>query len=141
MTRRPRREWKSFSCDFRCSVRLLMRSLRTATCTSGEPVSLGFLAYSWMTACLRSAVIDIVNPLRLLKVQHAYRTKIAALETRQRHRLAARHGTHQTAAFEMADALQILAAEQAHRLAATQAVRLGIGQGQGRDVVQRGLDR
>src|SRR5690606_14453026 len=36
-----------------------MRSERIATCTSGEPVSPFLVAYSEMSAVLRSAVIDI----------------------------------------------------------------------------------
>src|SRR5690349_926090 len=36
-----------------------MRSDRIATWTSGEPVSFGLVAYSWIRAVLRSAVIDI----------------------------------------------------------------------------------
>src|SRR5690606_37292234 len=54
-----RREWLSFLWPLKCSVRLAMRSERMATCTSGEPVSVGLVAYSLMRAALRSAVIDI----------------------------------------------------------------------------------
>src|SRR5208282_2526966 len=35
-----------------------MRSLRIATWTSGDPVLPSLVAYSMMSACLRSAVID-----------------------------------------------------------------------------------
>src|SRR5260370_16903612 len=59
MTRSPRREWKSLRWVPRWSVRLRMRSDRIATCTSGDPVSPDLTAYSPMSACLRSAVIDI----------------------------------------------------------------------------------
>src|ERR1700722_13701353 len=44
-----------------------MRSVRIATCTSGEPVSPDFKAYSFTSACLRSTVIDIGLPFRLEK--------------------------------------------------------------------------
>ena len=37
--RRPRREWLSCLCSRRCSVRVLIRAVRTAIWTSGEPVS------------------------------------------------------------------------------------------------------
>ena len=40
-----------------------MRSLRIATCTSGDPVSAALVAYSEMSVCLRSAVIDIGSSL------------------------------------------------------------------------------
>ena len=40
----PRREWLSLTWVLKCSVRLLMRSDRIATCTSGDPVSPGLLA-------------------------------------------------------------------------------------------------
>ena len=119
-----------------------MRSLSKATWTSGEPVSFGIVAYSLMTACLRSLCGNRHRQsFRFLKIQHAYRSEIASLEPCERDRLTAGHRTHDGTAFEMADAFQILPAQQANRLTATQAVCLGIGQGQGRDVVQRGLDR
>src|SRR5215467_10069568 len=51
------------TCVLKCSVRLLMRSGRIPTCTSGDPVSPAFLACALMTSDLRSAVIDIVNDL------------------------------------------------------------------------------
>src|SRR5215468_10642426 len=59
MTRRPRLEWKSFLWVERWFVRLRIRSLRMATWTSAEPVSPSLAPYSVMSACLRSAVIDI----------------------------------------------------------------------------------
>src|SRR4051794_18166387 len=46
-----------------------MRSVRIATCTSGEPVSLLPCACSLISACLRSAVIDIVSLLFFSKVE------------------------------------------------------------------------
>ena len=42
----PRREWLSFTWVLKCSVRLVMRSDRIATWTSGEPVSPALVAYS-----------------------------------------------------------------------------------------------
>src|SRR5579875_116390 len=59
MTRRPRREWKSFVWVARCSVSFWMRSLRMATWTSGEPVSPSLRAYWEMISCLRATLIDI----------------------------------------------------------------------------------
>src|SRR5579862_3264430 len=81
MTRSPRREWKSFLWVARWSVRLRMRSERIATCTSGEPVSPGFVAYSPMSVCLRSAVIDI--GFVPSTIDDAHRPKTAILDPRQ----------------------------------------------------------
>ncbi len=50
----PRRLWKSFGCDRRCSVNWLIRSVSIATCTSGEPVSLPCVRCASITSCLRS---------------------------------------------------------------------------------------
>src|SRR5437870_12773380 len=82
MTKSPRREWKSFLCVPRWSVRLRMRSDRTATCTSGEPVSPDLVAYSPMSVCLRSAVIDI--GLCPSTIDDANRPELAPLDPRQR---------------------------------------------------------
>src|SRR5579862_2159941 len=81
MTSRPRREWKSFLWVPRWSVRLRMRSDRIATCTSGEPVSPAFIAYSPMSACLRSGVIDI--GLCPSTIDDAHRLEAAGLDPRQ----------------------------------------------------------
>src|SRR6516165_3622166 len=42
-----------------------MRSERTATCTSGDPVSPALVAYVLITSALRSGVIDIGYPFLL----------------------------------------------------------------------------
>src|SRR5262249_22800140 len=42
-----------------------MRSERTATCTSGDPVSPDLVAYVLMTSALRAGVIDIGFPFSL----------------------------------------------------------------------------
>src|SRR6266446_10218099 len=81
MTNSPRREWKSLRWVERWSVRLRMRSDRIATCTSGEPVSPGLTAYSPMSVCLRSAVIDI--GLVPSTIDDAHRPKRAVLDPRQ----------------------------------------------------------
>src|SRR5215831_11205943 len=82
MTRSPRREWKSFLCVDKWSVRLRMRSLRIATWTSGDPVSPSFVAYSVMSACLRSAVID--TDLILSTINDSYRPEAAVFNLRER---------------------------------------------------------
>src|SRR6266852_5356922 len=58
----PRREWWSFVCCLKWSVRLLIRSVRSAICTSGEPVS-----PSWVRNCsirffFRSTASGIEGP-------------------------------------------------------------------------------
>src|SRR5437867_2003058 len=82
MTSSPRREWKSFLCVPRWSVRLRMRSDRIATWTSGEPVSPGFIAYSPISVVLRSAVIDI--GFVPSTIDDAHRMQHAVLDPRQR---------------------------------------------------------
>src|SRR5271155_2591485 len=81
MTSNPRRERKSFLCVPRWSVRLRIRSERIATCPSGEPVSLVFTAYSPMSVCLRSAVIDIVAFPS--KIDHPHRQQTPDFDPRQ----------------------------------------------------------
>jgi len=48
------------TCVLKCSVRLVIRSDNSATCTSGEPVSPDFTEYDLITSALRAVVIDIV---------------------------------------------------------------------------------
>src|SRR5262245_21778882 len=57
---RPRRDAWSFLFARMCSVRLLIRSVRSATCTSGEPLSLSARRWVAMIWVLRSFVIDMV---------------------------------------------------------------------------------
>src|SRR5262247_569858 len=100
MTSRPRREWKSFSCVCRCSVRFLMRSDSNATCTSGAPVFLPPSPYSLISSCLRSAVIDI-GFLLVLEVQHPHRDQLAGLEPSQGHEPALRHSADHAAGSKL----------------------------------------
>ena len=64
-----------------------MRSLRMATCTSGEPVSSLLVANSLMSDCFRSAVIDIQYSVSS-QVEHAHRANFGAGYPDQRHRFA-----------------------------------------------------
>src|SRR5829696_7134608 len=57
--RRPRRLWWSFLCDLRCPVRWLMRSVRIAICTSGEPVSVSWRRYSPIVAALSGIAVAL----------------------------------------------------------------------------------
>ena len=50
----PRREWLSFGKLRRCSVSDLIRSVRSAICTSGDPVSPSCVAYSSTIALFAS---------------------------------------------------------------------------------------
>src|SRR6185312_16352812 len=140
MTSRPRREWKSLRCVARWSVRLRMRSLRIAICTSGEPVSPSLRAYSLTSSCLRASVIDI-GSLLISKIQHAHRPESSRRNLGERHQLAAGGGANHCAVAELIDARLIGGAQQRHGLTATQAEGFDFRQGQSRDVVQRGLDR
>ena len=56
----PRREWKSLTCDLKCSVSWLMRSVRSAICTSGEPVSPCLRWYSVRIRALSAVVTDML---------------------------------------------------------------------------------
>src|ERR1700742_1661595 len=141
MTSRPRREWKSFSWLCRCSVRFLIRSLKMATWTSGEPVSLLPLAYSLMTSDFRSEVIDIGFSFRESEVHHAHRTELARFETGQSDEPAFGHGANHVAGGEPPNTVAVESVEKSNRLPGPKAYRLGGRQGQCRDVVQRGLDR
>src|SRR3546814_11107777 len=60
-----------------------MRSVRIATCTSGEPVSPSWRECSLMSSCLRSAVIDIVI-LSKLEVKSAHDPDISVRNLHQR---------------------------------------------------------
>src|SRR5215217_5091789 len=53
---RPRREWWSFLCSRRCSVRWLMRAVSRATWTSVDPVSLSPLPWRATISCFCSTV-------------------------------------------------------------------------------------
>src|SRR6266853_1604295 len=102
MTRSPRREWKSFLWVPRWSVRLRMRSDRIATCTSGEPVSPDLTAYSPMSVCLRSAVIDI--GLVPSTDDNAQRPKNAGFDPRQRNDAPLQPGADHRAIADIAGA-------------------------------------
>src|SRR5829696_2181002 len=52
----PRREWWSFLCSRRCSVRWLMRAVSRATWTSVDPVSLSPLPWRATISCFCSTV-------------------------------------------------------------------------------------
>src|ERR1700742_4234978 len=69
MRRRPRREWWSFTWVLKCSVRYVIRSVRSAICTSGDPVS-----WSWVRN-----LVTISDFLWLFRVMltHGRRARLA----------------------------------------------------------------
>src|SRR5260370_36766264 len=140
MTRRPRREWKSLLCVARCSVRFLMRSLRTATCTSGEPVSPSLRAYSLMTSCLRGSAIDI-GSLLCLKVQDTHRTKRAVCDLRERHQLGAAGGADALAVAKLQHEGPIDGSEREDGRAPPQTGRSGLRQRRAAQDVRARLTR
>src|ERR1700693_750588 len=139
MTRSPRREWKSFLWVARWSVRLRMRSDRIATCTSGEPVSPGLTAYSPMSVCLRSAVIDI--GLVPSTIDDAHRPQSAILDARQGDKKLIVPRPDDRAVGDVVEVRAFARIERRHPLAVTQSNCFFCRQGEGRDVVQRRLDR
>src|SRR4029453_4959046 len=108
-----------------------MRSVRIATCTSGEPVSLLPRACSLISAVLRSAVIDIVSLLFFSKVEPP--DDLQAVGRSFHHRdgtsSLARKGTPR------------LGGETDEPLPLTKHLGLAASDGEGRDVVQRRFKR
>src|SRR5436305_10855655 len=108
-----------------------MRSVRIATCTSGEPVSLLPCACSLISACLRSAVIDIGSLLFLSKVEPPDDPEAVGR------------------GFDQSDRTSVLCRQLKPRLCGetgkplpmTEQLGLAGGDGEGRDVVQRRLKR
>src|SRR5437762_49123 len=58
----PRREWWSLVCCLKWSVRPLMRSVRSAICTSGEPVSPSWVRNCSIRLFFRSTASGIEGP-------------------------------------------------------------------------------
>src|SRR4029077_1808150 len=122
----------------RRSVRVRIRSARIATWTSGDPVSPCLTAYSPMSACLRSGVIDIVIPST---IDDANWPKMAALNPRQRDEKPIEPGTDDSSLVDAGQPLPFAFGLRRDPLSLAQSGRLGCRQGQSRDVVQHGLDR
>src|SRR5271156_1658338 len=117
-----------------------MRSLKMATWTSGEPVSAGLLAYSVISACLRSAVIDI-DPASLSEIDHPQRLQAAVFDPGERDQRTAQPGADDRALSESAEPFSRLGSTRRHALPTTQPRSLGLRQGKSRDTVQSRLDR
>src|SRR5215213_2202591 len=84
---RPRRDAWSFLFARMCSVRLLIRSVRIATWTSGEPLSLSARRCVAMSSVLRSFVIDMVasaHPNRCIDSCLVVQTMTIGLSVRYR---------------------------------------------------------
>src|SRR4051794_12057661 len=125
--RSPRRLWLSFAWLLKCWVRLLMRSVRIATWTSGEPVSPFFWPCSLISASLRSAVIDIVSLLFFLKVEPPDDLQAVGRCFDQRDR----------SSLQRCHAKPRLLGETGKPLSMTEQLGLAGVDGEGRDVVQR----
>src|SRR5579862_4627291 len=141
---RPRREWLSLTCDLKCSVRLLMRSERTATCTSGEPVSPVPVAYSWISVCLRSGVIDMRSSSS--KVENTKRPQLATRQLGERNRLALSGREIDRESLKIVACARLFpdAGKQSRShqngIAGAQAHRIRTRHGERRDAVQRSRD-
>src|SRR3569833_54512 len=104
-----------------------MRSVRIATWTSGEPVSPLPRPWSLMSACLRSAVIDIESLLFFLKVEPPDDPKAVGRRFHQRDR-----------SFLQGRQLKPrLCGEPDKLLSVMEQTGLVGSDGEGRDVVQR----
>src|SRR5437764_7355080 len=100
-----------------------MRSDRIATWTSGEPVSPDLTAYSPMSICLRSAVIDI--GFVPSTIDDAHRPKTAILDPRQGDDQLVQQRADDRAFGKIIEARAFLRVVRRHPLAVTQSSRLG----------------
>src|SRR5215471_18077786 len=117
MTSNPRREWKSFLCVAKWSVRLRIRSLRIATWTSGEPVSRSLVAYSAMSVCLRSAVMD--TDLILSTIDDSRRSETAVFDPSESDHGPTAPNTHYCALDEQAEFFPYICVVGRHSLPTT----------------------
>src|SRR5689334_5200270 len=139
MTSSPRLEWKSFLWVERWPVRLRIRSLRIATWTSGDPVSPSLAPYSVMSACLRSAVIDI--DLVPSTIDDSHRPNATLFDPSQRDQSLILPGADDCTLIKPAETGQCAGFRGHHASPAAQPSGLASRQDQGRDVVQPCLDR
>src|SRR5215831_14502496 len=145
MVSRPRREWLSFLCVLKCSVRLAIRSDRMATWTSAEPVSPDLRAWVVISSALRSGVIDIGFSLKMEQA-HGLESSSPHLAKRQRPaRLRGQNGTGRVlvsddAGFQTRAQGFDLSGKQNDRSPLREPEGVFCRHGQRRDVVQRGLD-
>src|SRR5512132_2366734 len=73
MLSNPRRLALSWRAVRRCSVRCLMRSVRSAIWTSGEPVSLSSRRYAVITSVLLGSVADGTRcPFLILWISYSF---------------------------------------------------------------------
>src|SRR5215469_10432764 len=110
-----------------------MRSLRIATWTSGDPVSPSLVAYSVMSACLRSAVID--TDLILSTINDSYRPEAAVFNLRERNQYPLEPNARDRALGEPVKTCPYLAILRRHALTATDSRGFCCRQGQRRNAV------
>src|SRR5690242_20017741 len=119
-----------------------MRSDRMATWTSGEPVSLAFVALLSMTSFLRSAVI-VIFLFRSSKVENTERSELAGRKLCQCNWLTLACGEIDREPLKIVavcfirQPCEVWCTNQ-NRIAATQANRVLPSNSQCRDAVQRG---
>src|SRR5579863_5325298 len=116
-----------------------MRSDRIATCTSSDPVSPDLVAYSPMSACLRSGVIDI--GLAPSTIDDAHRPKTAILDPRQSNKKLILPHADDRAVLDSVETRPLARVLRRDPLTVTQSIRFFCRHGERRDVVQRRLDR
>src|SRR6185437_1784412 len=137
----PRREWLSFLCVLKCSVRFAIRSDRIATCTSADPVSASPRAWVRISSALRSAVIDI-GYLRSGELKDPHGIEPSRTHLAERHDpLPLECGDGARASDEPRLQRLHLTGKKDDRASLHKPEGVFGGQGRRRDVVQRGLDR
>ena len=110
-----------------------MRSLKIATWTSGDPVSPVLVAYSVMSVCLRSAVMD--TDLILSTINDSRRLETAVLDPSESDYHPIVPHTHDRAVDAPGNLYPPITVVRRHPLPATQSGNLGCRQGQRRDAV------
>ena len=110
-----------------------------ATCISGDPVSPSFVPYSLISECLRSAVID--TELTPFAIEDPRRSKTAVFDPDQSDhclRVPNRDNRTLVEAIQAGPHTDFL---RRYPLATSQSDSFSRRQGQGREVVQRSLER
>src|SRR5262249_26701028 len=114
--------------------RVLMRSVRSATWTSGEPVSPALVAYSLTSADLRSWVMVIRSSPNGLQVEQTLRRERALLDGADPQGSSTPHDEDRILCDGSASA------SEQNLLALSQALGFRVLHGQCRDAVQHGLE-
>src|SRR6516164_7141371 len=108
-----------------------MRSLKIATCTSGDPVSPSLVAYSVMSACLRSTVMD--TDLILSTIDDPRRSDTAVFDPSERDYRPIMPNAYDRTVDVPGDVCPAVGVVRRHFLPATQSSCFGRRQGQRRN--------